>query len=629
MGSHWSPSKTNLGQTASPPPRLKNRYRLTKWLGAGSMGVVYRAYDETLDRVVAIKFLLPEKIANREAGDRFLREARTVARLTHPHIMALYDVDCEGQWHYLVLEYIPGQNLQAKLTEQDQAFVIDDVRPLIQALFEALAYANTQNLVHRDIKPENMMITPEGQLKVTDFGLALAHGDVRLTKDDVIVGTALYLAPEVVAGGTPSHQSDLYAAGAVLYELLTGQPPFISDNPVTIFSQILNAPLTPPHVLNPAIPSDLEAIVLKLLEKEPAARYESASIVLAALPQPSDESLPKIEATAQPMMEPPTSSLLERIIRTSSTALAQPTLSNQISGDEAPLLSLASNAEATPRLTESLLVYAALEDTVSAVEAERKRLSELLQDNIVETLNLLLAQASTYEQTLATSPYARMAISVISSLVRQVIQDVRDLGNNLHPATLEALGLEPALEGLATQVRRSHGLTIYLNAQRMSERLSAQLELALFRAAQDAVDRVVRQAQASEVTIDLQRDDTTLQFSINDNGLNPGATDLLQTARQRLEQLGGQTEVVHQPTTGLSFKIQFTLDPPVALTPREMDVIRLLTEGLSNKEIAIRLSVTPRTVNFHLDNLYGKLGVNSRTEAAIYALRQGWSTQPV
>lgn len=625
------PLTSARGTPTEPPPRLKDRYRLVEWLGEGSMGLVYRAQDETLSRDVAIKFLSPKQISGSEASERFLREARAVARLTHPNIMALYDVDRDRAWHYLVLEYIPGQDLHLKLSEQGGPLPLQETLKTIRGLLEALAYAHAQGLIHRDIKPENMMITPDGQVKVTDFGLALARGDIRLTKDDMIVGTILYLAPEVVTGQEPDRRADLYAVGAVLYELLTGRPPFTSDNPMTIFSQILNTPLTPPRTINQNISPQLEAVVTKLLAKDPVRRYESAEAVLAALADPSpiqsvaatDSDTPAEESTA----ERASLSLLERIIRSSSTTY-QPQIPPP-TPDEEPLLTWPDDREAaSPQLTQALLVYAALEDTVGAVEAERRRLAQLLQGNVIEALNLLVAQANAYEQTLGTNPNTRMAISVLVTLARQIIQEVQDLGDNLHPTTLETLGLEPALEILVSQMRRTHGLQITLTLQRMRERLPPQVELAFFRTAQDALERAIHHAHASQVTINLERRDEQLRFSLADNGLNSAGEDMLRTACQRIEQLGGTINLNRPPQGGFELVIQFVIEAPIKLTPREMEVIQRLTEGLSNKEMARLLSVSPRTINFHLDNIYSKLGVTSRTEAAIYALRHGWSRQP-
>lgn len=177
-------------------------------------------------------------------------------------------------------------------------------------------------------------------------------------------------------------------------------------------------------------------------------------------------------------------------------------------------------------------------------------------------------------------------------------------------------------------MQRSYGLQIILNLQRLSERLSPQVELALFRIAQNVLERAVRQAHATQVTINLGRQDDQLRFNLFHNGSGTTSDEMLQQARQWIEQLGGTIETGRGPHGGFSLTIRFALEAPVQLTPREMEVIQLLTEGLSNKEIARLLSVSPRTVNFHLDNIYSKLGVSSRTEAAIYALRQGWGRRP-
>jgi DNA-binding NarL/FixJ family response regulator len=282
-----------------------------------------------------------------------------------------------------------------------------------------------------------------------------------------------------------------------------------------------------------------------------------------------------------------------------------------------------------PDETLELLTCTAQEDAAAAVEAERRRLAGLLQSRVVEPLNLLLSQANAYEQALSANYTARTAISVLTTLARQVLQQVRDLETNLHPTILETLGLEPALEALASQAMRAHGLQITLALERLPERLPPQIELVLFRTTQDILDRAIREAHASQVTIRLDRRDEQLTFSLSDNGITATvpAEGALCAACQRIEQLGGTVETGLGPHGGLELTISFAVEAPVELTPREMEVIQLLTEGLSNKEIARLLSISPRTVNFHLDNIYSKLGVNSRTEAAIYALRRGWIEQ--
>jgi signal transduction histidine kinase/DNA-binding CsgD family transcriptional regulator len=593
------------------------------------MGIVYRVHDETLDRDVAIKFLLPERVPSGEAGARFLREARAVARLSHPNIMALYDVGHEEPWHYLVLEHIPGLDLHGLMVERGGPLSLPEALHAIRGALSALAYAHAHDIVHRDIKPENIMVTPDGQVKVADFGLALARGDVRLTEEGLIVGTVLYLAPEVIAGEPTDSRADLYAVGAVLYELLTGRPPFTGDDPMAVFSQILNAPVVSPRTLDPSIPAEVDRVVVKLLSRDPTNRYGTAEEVLAALPSPAEVEVLAAVALKQTTTERASLPLLERIVRSSSSTHLKRKPDGRPTPDEETLLTLTESMEtAPPRLAQELLVHAALEDMVAAVEGERRRLAGLLQGGIIEPLNLLLSQANAYEQSLGANPMARMAVSVLASLARQALQQVRDMEANLHPTILESLGLEPALEALASQMMRAHGLQITLAMERMRERLTPQIELALFRTAQEGLDHAVHHAHASQATIRLERSGEHLIFGFTDNGIGTLGQETLRAACRRIEQLGGTVETGRDPRGGLELTISFALEPPVQLTPREIDVIQLLAEGLSNKEIARLLFISPRTVNFHLDNIYSKLGVSSRTEAAIYALRHGWVRRP-
>lgn len=590
-----------------PPPRLQDRYRLVEQLGRGSMGRVYQARDELLERDVAIKFIAPERLTSAEASARFLREARAIARLAHPNIMALHDAGHAEGWHYLVLELIAGKNLHALMQERGGSLAPRETLPLIRGALSALAHAHTNDLIHRDIKPENIMVTPEGTVKVTDFGLALGRGDVRLTQEGLIVGTVLYLAPEVVMGQPADARSDLYAIGAVFYELLTGQPPFVGDDPVTIISHILNTAVPSPAQLAPGLPPGLEQLIQQLLAKDPAQRPASAAATLAALPESVEVNI-ESETPALPAGRTSTS-LLESLIRSSAT-LAAPEATQ-------------ADTEATP-LNQELLLYAAQEDTVSAVEAERRRLADLLRTRLAEPLNLLLSQAGIYEQTLGANPNARMAVSVLTTLARQLQGQLRDLETNLHPTLLETLGLEPALENLASQTMRASGLQVTLTLERLAERLPPPIELALFRAAQDALARATGLAHASHVTLRLEQRDAQLIFRCHDNGVEGENPSALREARQRIEQLGGAFQTNISLSNGFELIVRFPLTPTVQLTAREMEVLQLLAEGLSNKEMARALGVAPRTINFHLDNVYSKLGVSSRTEAAIYALRRGW-----
>lgn len=279
-------------------------------------------------------------------------------------------------------------------------------------------------------------------------------------------------------------------------------------------------------------------------------------------------------------------------------------------------------------LTPELQHYAALEEASTAAEAERRRLADLLDSEVMSPLNLLLAQAAAYEQALTGNPQAKMAVSVLASLGRQAMQQARDLKNNLHPALLESLGLEPALEALAAQVTRAHGLRVTLLLERQRERLPPPLELALFRAVQDMLNRAVHAARASQAVVRLERRAAALRLTLADNGLAEADTALLVASQARIEQLGGTFEIRAGQQGNFELDIRFILPAPVELTARELDVIQRLADGLTNKQIAHALDVSARTVNFHLDNIYSKLGVNSRTEAAVYALRQGWVRRP-
>jgi DNA-binding CsgD family transcriptional regulator/signal transduction histidine kinase len=282
--------------------------------------------------------------------------------------------------------------------------------------------------------------------------------------------------------------------------------------------------------------------------------------------------------------------------------------------------------------SHDLRLYTALEDAnraASGVEAERRRMAALLESSVVEPLNLLLSQASAYEQTMLVNSQARMAVSVLSSLARQLLQQTRDLQANLHPTVLESLGLEPALETLANQEGRTRGLRINLALQRMRERLPPPVELVLFRAAQDFLDRATHHAHASQIIMRLERQANAVVFTLGDNGIGGIiGIEALQMAHRRIEGLGGTGETRLGAQGSLEWTIRFLIEPPVQLTERELAVLQLLAEGASNKAIAVALTISVRTVKFHLDNLYSKLEVNSRTEAAIYALRYGWVRRP-
>ena len=257
---------------------LRERYLLGPELGRGGMGVVYRATDLALAREVAVK-VMPETAATDEARVRLLREARTAATLNHPGIVTVHDVGEESGCAFFVMELVEGPTLA-----QARPARLEDVLDVVMQLCEALEHAHAHGLVHRDLKPDNVLLVPgSNRVKLADLGVAVPVRGSRLTLAGSIVGTVAYMAPEQAMGEAVDARSDLYSLGVVLYELTVGHTPFRGDNPLAIVSQHVNAPVVPPRALRPDLPAALEAVILKLLAKDPAQRYASAALVREAL----------------------------------------------------------------------------------------------------------------------------------------------------------------------------------------------------------------------------------------------------------------------------------------------------------------------------------------------------------
>ncbi len=272
-----------------------SHYRVIEELGAGGMGVVYRAHDMRLDRDVALKVLPAGRLAGEAARNRFHKEALALAKLNHPHIGAIYDFDTQEGVDFLVMEYIPGTTLGEQLASGP--LPESEVLRLGTQIVAALEEAHEQGIVHRDLKPGNIVVTPKGQAKVLDFGLAKLLRPARemSTADDLSstalgAGTLPYMAPEQLRGQPADARTDIYAAGAVLYEMATGRRPFRSKFATALAADIQTQPPAPPRQLNPKISLGLEEIILKSLEKEPENRYQSAEELLVDLRRLSREA---------------------------------------------------------------------------------------------------------------------------------------------------------------------------------------------------------------------------------------------------------------------------------------------------------------------------------------------------
>ena len=255
---------------------LNNRYELLERLGSGGMAVVYRAHDQMLDRDVAIK-ILREKFSPDEAyRERFRQEARAAANLSHPNIVTIHDFGYDHDRLFIVMEYIAGKDLKTLLQQRGQFSVRETIALMIQAC-AGVGFAHRSGIVHCDIKSQNFLITPDQRLKVTDFGIARALATIQPEeKSEVVWGSPQYFSPEQAAGLAPSPSSDVYSLGVVCYEMLTGQLPFNATTAEELARCHREDPPPPPSRYNPAIPPTLELVLLKVLSKEPAARYRTA-----------------------------------------------------------------------------------------------------------------------------------------------------------------------------------------------------------------------------------------------------------------------------------------------------------------------------------------------------------------
>ena len=255
---------------------LGDRYRLEARIGAGGMAEVYRGFDPVLNRTVAIKILLPQFARDASFVERFRREAQAAARLNHPNIVGVYDTGADDGTQFIVMEFIEGRTLADFLAAGRRPTPVQAAE-ISQRICGALAAAHAQGVIHRDIKPGNVMVTRDGTVKVMDFGIArITTGVETAPQTSAVLGTASYLSPEQAQGGPLDARTDIYSLGAVLYELLTGRPPFIGESPVAVaYKQVNEAPV-PPSQVNADVPPRMDAVAMRALSKNPANRYQTA-----------------------------------------------------------------------------------------------------------------------------------------------------------------------------------------------------------------------------------------------------------------------------------------------------------------------------------------------------------------
>jgi serine/threonine-protein kinase len=266
-----------IGQTIS-------HYRIVEKLGEGGMGVVYKAQDTKLLRSVALKFLAPEMTRDQDAKKRFIQEAQAASALDHPNIAVVHAIDETNDGRsFICMAYYEGQTLKDKITSGPLS-IREAVHIAVQ-IANGLQRAHESGIVHRDIKPGNIMITPRGEVKIVDFGLAKLAAQTRPTRTGPTAGTAAYMSPEQVLGSEADNRSDLFSLGVLLYEAATGKRPFVGEHEPALFYSIANADPAPPSTVRSDMPQELERIILRLLEKDPNKRYQSAAEVRADLKQ--------------------------------------------------------------------------------------------------------------------------------------------------------------------------------------------------------------------------------------------------------------------------------------------------------------------------------------------------------
>lgn len=259
--------------------QIGGRYELLEKIGGGGMAIVYKARDILLNRKVAVKILREQYVHDEDFIRRFRREAQSAASLSHPNVVSIYDVGKEQDVHYIVMEYVAGSNLNEEIRRR-APFQVEEAVQITLQICDALDHAHQNHIIHRDIKPHNILIGRNGRVKVTDFGIARAASSTDITQTGSVIGSVHYLSPEHAKGMKQGEKSDIYSLGIVLYQMLTNQLPFSGDSPISVALKHLQEQVEPPRKLNPHIPPEVEAIILKTLQKSPEERYRSAKELL-------------------------------------------------------------------------------------------------------------------------------------------------------------------------------------------------------------------------------------------------------------------------------------------------------------------------------------------------------------
>ncbi|RKD27833.1 serine/threonine protein kinase [Caminicella sporogenes DSM 14501] len=282
---------------------LDNRYEILEKIGGGGMALVYKAKCRLLNRYVAVKILRPEFTSDEDFISKFAKESQAAASLSHPNIVSIYDVGIDNDIYYIVMEYVKGKNLKKYIKEKGP-LSNEEVINISKQIALALNHAHANHIIHRDIKPHNILITEDGRVKVTDFGIARAVTSSTVTNTGNVIGSVHYFSPEQARGGFVDEKSDIYSLGVTMYEAATGKVPFSGDTPISVALKHLKEDVIPPSLINRNISKSLESIILKCMQKEKSKRYDSAldlyNDLNRALTDPSLEVLMDFEEDESP-----------------------------------------------------------------------------------------------------------------------------------------------------------------------------------------------------------------------------------------------------------------------------------------------------------------------------------------